>query len=45
MSHAAFIWGAYGAAFIGLAGLVALSLLARKNARRELAARGLERKR
>lgn len=45
MSHAAFIWGAYGVTFIGLAGLAALSLIARNNVRRELAARGLERKR
>ena len=45
MSHAAFIWGAYGVAFIGLAGLVALSLVSRSRVKRELAARGLERKR
>lgn len=45
MDHGVFIWGAYGVAFIGLAGLVALSLIARRNVRRELLARGLERRR
>lgn len=43
--HGAFIWGAYGVAFVGLAGLVALSIAARRRTRREIAARGLERKR
>ena len=45
MDHGVFIWSAYGVAFMGLAGLVALSLIARVRVRRELAARGLERKR
>ena len=43
--HAAFVWGAYAVAVIVLAGLVALSLLARRRVRRELAERGLDRKR
>ena len=43
MSHAPFIIGAYGAAFVALAGLVALSLIDRRRVRREIAARGLER--
>ncbi len=43
--HGAFIWGAYGVAVLGLGGLIALSLAARRRARREIAARGLERKR
>lgn len=43
--HGAFIWGAYGVAVLGLGGLIALSLAARRRVRREIAARGLERKR
>lgn len=43
--HAPFIWGAYGVAAVVLAGLVVLSVAARRRARRELAERGLERKR
>ena len=45
MSHAVFIWGSYAVAAAGLGGLVVLSVLARRRTRREIAARGLERKR
>ena len=45
MSHALFIVGAYVVAFAGLAGLVLVSLLDRRKVRREIAERGLERKR
>ena len=45
MSHAPFIIGAYGVAFLALAGLVAVSLIDRWRVRREIAERGLERKR
>ncbi len=45
MSYALFIWSAYGATAVALGGLVLLSLLARRNVRRELSERGLERKR
>ncbi|HYC65023.1 MAG TPA: heme exporter protein CcmD [Reyranellaceae bacterium] len=41
----AFVWGAYAVAFAVLAALVLLSLAARRRARRDLAERGLERKR
>ena len=43
--HMAFVWGAYAVAFAVLAALVLLSLAARRRARRDLAERGLERKR
>ena len=43
MSHAQFIIGAYGVAFVALAGLLAVSLIDRRRVRREIAARGLER--
>jgi heme exporter protein CcmD len=43
--HAAFVWGAYGVALVVLAGLVVLSVLARRRVRRELGERGLERRR
>ena len=45
MSHASFIVGAYLVAFVGLAGLVLFSLLDRRKVRRDIAERGLERKR
>ena len=45
MNHAPFIIGAYGVAFVALAGLVAVSLIDRWRVRREIAERGLERKR
>jgi heme exporter protein CcmD len=45
VSHAPFIVGAYVVAFVGLAGLVLVSLLDRRRVRREIAERGLERKR
>jgi heme exporter protein CcmD len=45
VSHAPFIIGAYGVAFLALAGLVAVSLIDRWRVRREIAERGLERKR
>ena len=41
--HAVFIWGAYACALVALGGLVLASVAARRKARRELAARGLER--
>ena len=44
MNHTAFIVGAYAVAFVGLAGLVVFSLLDRRRVRREIAERGLERK-
>ena len=44
-NHAAYILGAYLAAAVILGGLVIASLGARKRVRRELAARGLERRR
>lgn len=44
-NHAVFIWTAYAVAFVALGGLVLLTLLARARVRREIAERGLERKR
>lgn len=44
-SHAGFIWSAYGVAFLALGGLVVLSLSARRRVRRELSARGLDKRR
>ena len=44
-NHAAYILGAYLAAAVILGGLVIASLGARKRVRRELAARGLEKRR
>jgi len=41
VSHTPFIVGSYVVAFIGFGGLVIASLLARRRARRERAARGL----
>jgi len=45
MSHAIFIWSAYGATVAALGGLLLASLAARRKVRRALAARGLERRR
>ncbi len=45
MTYAVFIWSAYGATALALGGLVLASIVARRNVRRELAERGLERKR
>ena len=45
MNHTSFIVGAYVVAFVALAGLVLVSLLDRRRVRREIAERGLERKR
>ena len=45
MSHAPFIVGAYLVAFVALAGLVIVSLADRRRVRRDIAERGLERKR
>jgi len=45
VSQAPFIVGAYVVAFVGLAGLVLFSLLDRRRVRRDIAERGLERKR
>ncbi|WP_425068700.1 heme exporter protein CcmD [Reyranella sp.] len=44
-NHAVYILGAYLAAAVILGGLVIASLGARRRVRRELAARGLERRR
>ena len=44
MSHTSFIVGAYVVALLGFGGLLAASLLARRRVRRELGARGLERR-
>jgi heme exporter protein CcmD len=44
-NYAVFIWSAYGATALALGGLVLASLAARRNVRRELSERGLERKR
>ena len=44
MSHAPFIIGSYAVALLGLGGLVVASLLARRHVKRELGARGLERR-
>ena len=43
--HGVYIWSAYGAAILLLGGLVLLSMTARRRARRELQARGLDRAR
>jgi heme exporter protein CcmD len=45
LSHGPFIIAAYVVTFAGLAGLVLLSLADRRKVRREIAERGLERKR
>jgi heme exporter protein CcmD len=45
MSHAVFVWAAYAVALVGFGGLVIASLAARRRVRRELEARGLERRR
>ena len=45
MNHTPFVVGAYLVAFVGLAGLVLFSLLDRRRVRRDIAERGLERKR
>ena len=42
--HLGFVWGAYGVAFVVLAGLVLLSVAARRRVRRELAEHGLDRR-
>ena len=44
-NHAVFIWTAYAVAFVALGGLVLATLVARARVRREIAERGLERKR
>ena len=45
VNHAPFVWGAYAVAVLGFGALVLASVLARARVRREIAARGLERKR
>ncbi len=45
MNHAVFIWAAYAAAVVCVGALVISSFVARNRVRRELAARGLDRKR
>ena len=42
--YAAYVWPAYAAALIALGGLTLLSLVARARVRRELRARGLDRR-
>ncbi|MGE0420780.1 MAG: heme exporter protein CcmD [Reyranellaceae bacterium] len=42
--YAAFVWPAYAAALVALGGLTVLSLLSRARVRRELRARGLDRR-
>lgn len=44
MTHTPFIVGAYLVALVGFGGLVIASLMARRQAKRELAARGLDRR-
>ncbi len=44
MSHAPFIIAAYVVALLGFGGLLVASLLARRQIKRELSARGLERR-
>jgi heme exporter protein CcmD len=45
MSHGIFVWASYAVALIGLGGLVIATVTARRRVRRELSARGLDRKR
>ena len=45
MNHAPFVWGAYTIAVLGFGALVLASLIARARVRREIGARGLERRR
>jgi len=45
IGHAVFIWSSYAVALVALAGLVLVSLADRRRVRREIAERGLERKR
>ena len=45
MSHGAFIWSSYAVALAGFGALVIASVLAHRKARRDVAARGLERPR
>lgn len=45
MNHAPFVWGAYAIAVLGFGALVLVSVLTRARIRREIAARGLERRR
>jgi heme exporter protein CcmD len=44
MNHTPFIVGAYLVALVGFGGLLVASLVARARAKREIAARGLERR-
>jgi heme exporter protein CcmD len=44
VTHTPFIVGAYVVALLGFGGLLIASLVARRRARRELAARGLDRR-
>ncbi len=44
-NHAVFIWASYAVAIVGFGALVIASLAAHRKARREIAERGLERKR
>ncbi len=45
MKYAVFIWSAYGATLLALGALVLLSVAERRRVKRELAARGLDRRR
>ncbi len=44
-SHTVFIWSSYAVAVLAFGALVLASVTAHRKARREIAARGLERKR
>ena len=44
-SHAVFIWSSYAVAVVAFAGLVVVSVAQRRKARRQIAERGLEKKR
>ena len=44
MKYAVFIWSAYGASALALGGLLLASLAARRKVRRELLARGPDRR-
>jgi heme exporter protein CcmD len=45
MSHAVFIWSSYAVAGLGFGVLALVSVIGHRRARRDIAARGLERKR
>jgi heme exporter protein CcmD len=45
MNHAIFIWSSYAVAALGFGVLALASVIAHRRARRDIAARGLERRR